>query len=128
MMAFGVIQAAADLGLQVARDLSVTGFDNVPLASEVVPPLTTVAQPMVEMGEASVDLLAQFLDGDMPASLHRVFDTKLIVRQSTGPAPHERAEGSGWRNSHLRQRVWSRPSNSERMIAVAPQTWCPSNR
>jgi LacI family transcriptional regulator len=84
--AFGVLRAATALGLRVPEDLSVIGFDDVPQASTTTPPLTTVAQPLAELGSRAVEMLLTMLRGE-PASAHVRLPTTLRVRQSTGPAP-----------------------------------------
>ncbi|MEW5957563.1 MAG: LacI family DNA-binding transcriptional regulator [Chloroflexota bacterium] len=85
LMAVGVISAALTLGRQVPADLSVVGFDDIPLASFTNPPLTTVAQPKYEMGRlAATLLLERLLKRDLPAR-RRLLDTELIIRQSTAP-------------------------------------------
>lgn len=84
--AVGVMHAAAEMGLRVPDDLSVIGYDDVPIASYTIPTLTTVAQPIVEMGQKSVEVLLKRLnnetDNDMEIS---VLKTHLLVRQSTAP-------------------------------------------
>jgi LacI family transcriptional regulator len=85
MAAFGVLRAAADLGIDVPGGLSVVGFDDIPEAARVVPSLTTVRQPLREMGRVAVNqLLGQLEDPDRPPR-RVVLDTELIVRGSTAP-------------------------------------------
>lgn len=90
LMAMGVYDAAEAAGLRVPADLSVIGFDDVPEASWGTPPLTTVRQPIAEMGEVAVRLLlgAPELSGEpAPAVLPRVdLSTTLVVRASTARA------------------------------------------
>ena len=70
----------------VPRDLSVVGFDDIPLASYCTPALTTLAQPIQEIAAAAVDGLLAELESD-PAPAHsRVFRPRLVVRDSTAPA------------------------------------------
>ena len=57
MSAIAVIEVAAELGLRVPEDLSVVGFDNIPESALCSPPLTTVNQPIRQMGERSIELL-----------------------------------------------------------------------
>jgi LacI family transcriptional regulator len=87
MMAFGVMDAIKDIGLRVGDDVSVVGFDDIPMASQVHPRLTTVRQPMAEMGEAAVDLLTTLLRGHTPLTLQRELSTELVIRESTGRPP-----------------------------------------
>jgi len=84
-MAAGVIRAAYNMGLRVPDDLSVVGFDDVPLAARVSPPLTTVRQPIAQIGVTAVDLLIEMLKGNPPEQDEHLFDTELIIRSSTAP-------------------------------------------
>lgn len=85
LMAVGAISAAVELGRKVPDDLSVVGFDDVRLASFTNPPLTTVVQPKYEMGViAATMLLERMRNCDMPPR-RRMFDTTLVIRQSTAP-------------------------------------------
>ena len=89
--ALGVYEAARQRGLQVPRDLSVVGFDDLPVARWVSPPLTTVRQPLAEMGRAAAQVLGELIGG-VPLRSKRVeLSTELIVREST--APHASAAG-----------------------------------
>jgi LacI family transcriptional regulator len=83
-MAFGVIKAARELGLTVPKDLAVVGFDNVPQGFYFAPPLTTVEIPMYDIGAASMRMLIDLLSGEKFDKL-RLFNTKLLVRESTVP-------------------------------------------
>ncbi|SBN62459.1 transcriptional regulator, LacI family [Curtobacterium sp. 9128] len=82
--AIGVLHAAADLGLRVPEDVSVIGFDDVPQASMTTPPLTTVAQPLAELGASAVEMLLSMLRGE-PTPEHVRLATTLQVRRSTAP-------------------------------------------
>ena len=86
MLAIGVMQAARLRGVRIPEDLSVLGFDDTFEASIVTPPLTTVRQPLAEMGRMAVSLLVRLLDGHQVDALHVELATELIVRGSTGPA------------------------------------------
>jgi hypothetical protein len=90
-MAIGVIWAAREAGLRVPEDLSVVGFDDLELASHANPPLTTVHQPIRQKGEESARLLLRMIASrDVERPEHRVLETRLIIRASTGPAPAPR--------------------------------------
>lgn len=84
-MACGVIHVAHELGLRVPEDISITGFDDLPFARRLWPPLTTVRQPVKEMAEqASRLLLARIRgipDNGSPAELR----CQLVLRRSTAP-------------------------------------------
>lgn len=89
--ALATIAVAHELGLRVPEDLSVIGFDNVPDAAMSEPGLTTVEQPIREMGRRAAALLVERLDaGDhlhAPADVHVRLDTRLVRRGSTGAPP-----------------------------------------
>jgi LacI family transcriptional regulator len=81
--AFGVMDAIKEAGMRVGEDISVVGFDDIGMASNVYPALTTVRQPMEEMGEASVELLVALMEDRPLPMIQRQFSTELVVRQST---------------------------------------------
>jgi LacI family transcriptional regulator len=81
--ALGVYEAARQHGLRVPQDLSVVGFDDLPVARWVSPPLTTVRQPLAEMGRAAAQILGDLVDGVPPRSKRMELSTELIVREST---------------------------------------------
>jgi LacI family transcriptional regulator len=86
LSAIRVLAVAAELGIRVPEDLSVIGFDDVPEAAVAVPPLSTMAQPLKEMGALALDILLKLLDGaDVERHVH--LPAGLVVRASTGPAP-----------------------------------------
>lgn len=84
--AIGVLEVAHELGLRVPEDLSVVGFDDVPLAANARPPLTTVAQPLHDLGAEAVRMLLDMLSGRTVPS-HVQLPASLVVRASTGPVP-----------------------------------------
>jgi LacI family transcriptional regulator len=85
--ALGVYEAARQRGLRIPQDLSVVGFDDLPVVRWLSPPLTTVRQPLAEMGRAAADMLGTLIEG-LPLPSKRVeLTTELIVRESTAPAP-----------------------------------------
>ncbi|MGO9583106.1 MAG: LacI family DNA-binding transcriptional regulator [Acidimicrobiales bacterium] len=85
LSALGVLRAAREAGLHVPEDLSVVGFDDIPLAEWSTPPLTTVRQPLAEMAAVAVRTLLE--GGERGESLKRRVElaTDLIVRESTAP-------------------------------------------
>jgi LacI family transcriptional regulator len=83
--AIATMQVAADLGLRLPRELSVVGFDNVAESALCLPQLTTVAQPIREMGRLAVEMLTQLIQGLPVDRVHLTLPTELLVRQSTGP-------------------------------------------
>lgn len=82
-LAFGVLQAARDLGLDVPGDLSVLGYDDIDAADIVR--LTTVHQPLRESGTEAVRRLLAAIDGTGKGSLRTVLPVHLVVRGTTGP-------------------------------------------
>jgi LacI family transcriptional regulator len=84
VMAFGVMDAAKAAGLTVGQDLSIIGFDDIFMASQVYPPLTTVRQPMAAMGEAALEMLVSLLEGRTILTQRQELPTELIIRESTG--------------------------------------------
>jgi LacI family transcriptional regulator len=86
LLAAGVMAEAASQGLSVPDDLSVVGFDDVPEAARMQPPLTTVNQPHIEKGQRAGRALISLLGGE-PAPENASLPTRLIVRDSTAPPP-----------------------------------------
>ena len=82
-VAVGVLRAARERGLRVPEDLSVVGFDDSEQAEIVSPPLTTVRQPLAEMGRMAVSLLLRLLENQRVDALRIQLATKLVVREST---------------------------------------------
>ena len=85
-----VIEAARSAGVSVPRQLSVVGFDDRPIASQVTPDLTTVRQPLTEIGEKALALLVERANRPFEAKgdLH-LLPPELVVRGSSGPSPRE---------------------------------------
>ena len=83
-VAVGALAAAAERGLRVPGDVSVTGFDDIDLAQATSPRLTTVRQPLGEMGRMAVSLLIRLLEHQQVEALHVELATELVVRDSTG--------------------------------------------
>ena len=82
--AFGVLQALRDLGLRAPEDLSVVGFDDVPVAAWAAPPLTTIRQPLAAMAATAFRMLRAGESGTAQAH-HVELATSLVVRDSTAP-------------------------------------------
>jgi len=82
-MAIGVYHAASQAGLRIPRDLSVVGFDDYPLDPWLVPPLTTVRQPLTDMAAAAARMVLDLALGAELASRRLELTTELIVRSST---------------------------------------------
>lgn len=84
-VAFGVMSYLKSKNIRIPDDISIMGFTNEPVASLVDPPLTTVAQPVFEIGQNAAKLLLKQIDGklDKREPKHLKLDTQLIVRGST---------------------------------------------
>ncbi len=83
--AFGVLDALRDLRLRVPDEISLVGFDDIPAAAEIRPPLTTVRQPLVEMGRQGAQLVLALLNGQTDVPQRIELPTRLIVRGSCSP-------------------------------------------
>jgi len=87
-MAAGLLQSARRAGIQVPGDLSVVGFDDFQIATQVWPTLTTVHSPIRGIGLlAAQRLLAGAHEGEAPVADIESLLPKLVIRESTGPAP-----------------------------------------
>jgi LacI family transcriptional regulator len=80
-----VTEEARRRAIRIPQDLSVVGFDDTFLASRSAPPLTTVAQPLLEMGRVATRSLAQMITNDVIGTRHIELATRLVVRDSTAP-------------------------------------------
>lgn len=83
--AFGALRALREAGLRVPEDISIVGFDDIPESSLVTPPLTTVRQPLMEMGATAVRLLRNMMDDPAVTPRRTELATELIIRGSTAP-------------------------------------------
>jgi LacI family transcriptional regulator len=84
LMAIGAISAAQRHGLQVGRDVAITGFDDIPLAEHCHPPLTTVRQPIYEIACRVCRMLVGLIRGEPLADRHVLLQPELVVRDSSG--------------------------------------------
>jgi LacI family transcriptional regulator len=87
LSAIAVIAVATELGIAVPDALSVVGFDDIPEASRHVPPLSTVRQPMQQLGEVATKMLLALMDGETPEQTHLRLPTRLVPRATTAPPP-----------------------------------------
>ena len=85
LQALGVYQAAREAGLRVPADVSVVGFDDLPVAAWADPPLTTVHQPLTEMAMAATELALALGRGEQPPQIGVEIATTLTIRESTAP-------------------------------------------
>lgn len=91
-IAMGVLAAARAAGMRVPDDLAVTGWDDIPAARHLAPPLTTVRQPMFDLGRRAAELLRDRITTHRTEPLHEVLPTELVVRSSCG-CSHDTEEG-----------------------------------
>lgn len=85
LMAIGVLRAAHEAGLRVPADLSVVGYDDIALASYVVPPLTTIAQPSQQLGLEAVERLIQRVRNPNSPVTQSMLPVSLVQRESSAP-------------------------------------------
>jgi DNA-binding LacI/PurR family transcriptional regulator len=85
MMAFGAILAINECGLSVPQDIAVVGYDDITFAAMFYPPLTTIRQPLFEMGSlAAQSLIGRIRSGEAAPIVKKVFPVELVVRKSCG--------------------------------------------
>jgi DNA-binding LacI/PurR family transcriptional regulator len=82
-MAMGAIRQAHEMGRRVPENLTIVGYDDIPMAGSFAPPLTTIDQQALELGRAGARMLFEVLDNQKPAPIH--VPTHLVVRQSAAP-------------------------------------------
>ena len=83
-LALGAMNAAQEQGLVVGRDVGVIGFDDIPSAAYCRPPLTTIRQPMYEIGTRLCHMLIQIIEGEEPEERQVILPPTLVVRESCG--------------------------------------------
>jgi LacI family transcriptional regulator len=86
LMALGAMRAAHERGLEVGHDVAITGFDDIALAAHAHPPLTTVRQPIYDIGRRICRMLIQSIMGEPLTERHILLEPTLVIRQSSGPA------------------------------------------
>jgi LacI family transcriptional regulator len=110
-MAIGALRAINDAGLSVPKDLAVVSFDGLPASEESRPPLTTLLQPIPQIGETLIKILLDQIDTEAPEPIRKLIPTELIIRESSGsPRPSEPGESRRGTRSAARPR---RPTRSE---------------
>jgi len=85
LMAFGAMSAAQERGLIVGKDISITGFDDIPMAEHSHPSLTTINQPIYSIGRKLCEMLVQRIAGENINHPQVILSPTLIVRGSSGP-------------------------------------------
>jgi len=81
-LAIGAMSGASSVGLRVGQDIAITGFDDIPMSAFLHPPLTTVRQPINEVGRKVVDLLFQQINGEQLDKKSFLLEPSVIVRES----------------------------------------------
>jgi LacI family transcriptional regulator len=84
LMAIGAMNRIQNRGLQVGQDIAIGGFDDIPLSAYVSPPLTTLHQPIYEIGRRVCSMLIGTLNGLAPGELNVLLTPSLVVRASSG--------------------------------------------
>ncbi|WP_407272087.1 LacI family DNA-binding transcriptional regulator [Radiobacillus sp. PE A8.2] len=84
LLAIGVLQGAKEKGISVPDRLSLVGFDDTILAKTTAPALTTIAQPIEDMGNRVVDVIIETIKGKISSKERILYKPKLIVRETTG--------------------------------------------
>lgn len=92
LSAFGAMDAVRELGLDIPDNISIIGFDDIPQASLVYPKLTTVRQPLEQMGRVAVRMLLERIEDQSRPPQRVVLATQLIVRDSCGPHQPQRGK------------------------------------
>lgn len=86
LMAIGAMNRIQQARLQIGKDIAIGGFDDIPLAAYVSPPLTTLHQPIYDIGRRTCAMLIEILSGKTPVNPHVLLTPSLIVRASSGLA------------------------------------------
>jgi LacI family transcriptional regulator len=88
VMALGAMRAVAEAGLSIPGDVALIGFDGIERAATSTPPLSSIAQPVAELGRQAVSMLLQRIESPAAPAMHRYLPTELCLRESCGcPAP-----------------------------------------
>jgi DNA-binding LacI/PurR family transcriptional regulator len=87
LLAIGALCAVQQAGLQIPQEMAIAGFNDIPLAALVNPPLTTVAAPACQMGQEAMKMLQSLTAGKRPAHKKIILPTALVIRQSCGVHP-----------------------------------------
>jgi LacI family transcriptional regulator, galactose operon repressor len=83
-IAMGVLEAARAARITIPDDLAITGWDDIPAARHLAPPLTTVRQPMLDLGRRAAELLRDRISTHRGEPLHELLPTEMVIRSSCG--------------------------------------------
>lgn len=104
LMAIGAIYAIFEAGLQIPRDISIVGFDNIDLSSSLFPPLTTIDHDLKEMAQRMIKIFTDRTHDEeklLKSPISHVIKPRLVIRESTGPI----LENGGKKNIKLKSDV-----------------------
>jgi DNA-binding LacI/PurR family transcriptional regulator len=89
--AIAAMRASHERGIKIPEDLSVVGVDNIPIGAFLQPALTTIAQPMKQMADATAEILIQLLENKKEPKnpMRLTFESEFVIRESTGAAPRQ---------------------------------------
>jgi len=117
LMALGAIEAARELALVVPHDLSVVGFDDIFVSALVSPPLTTVRQPLVQLGKEAAELAIALIEQEVAGPDRRMLPVELVVPTRPQRRQHVGA-CSPWLNARGGN-AWHQPPQKPRWVARA---------
>ena len=86
VVAIGAMKAIRDHDLKIPEDIALAGFDDVSFSRYILPPLTTIRLPAVELAYQASEMLIQLINGEEPPRKKVCLGTDLIIRASSGPA------------------------------------------
>jgi LacI family transcriptional regulator len=84
MMAIGAMQAIKEAGLSIPDQIALVGYDDIPNAARVNPPLTTMRQPTTRCGAMAAEILIDMIEKPSPAPQRRILTTELVIRRTCG--------------------------------------------
>ena len=91
-MALGAINRLHQEGLEVPADMSIIGFDDIDIARQITPPLTTVSVPVTEIAERAFEMLELLIEGKPLENRHVALNAHLVARDTSG-SPHQKGKG-----------------------------------
>jgi len=83
-----VYRALYERDIKIPSKMSVIGFDDVMYSSQMSPPLTTIRQPLAEIGRMATNMLLRLIDGEALEATHVELSTSLVIRESCAPPSH----------------------------------------
>jgi len=119
-VAVGVLQAAREAGLGVPEDLAVIGFDDVDVAAQSIPTLTSVRQPLIEKGAVATRLLIDLIQGRVSGPQHIILNAELIIRQSCGGLAAQQELASAYNVNPIRLLKGGDASLEDAAVAIVP--------